>query len=139
MPAPAVAGTAMLPLNLGFLGLADIPAGIVAAYVLALAALAVSTVPVYAGKNHVLAGWKRAAVPVLAVLAVIIGLLIAYPWTVLTVVAAAYLAGMPVGFVYHRRLKRRFVVPAPLPAAGYGDSSGVLAPAAAAAEQTPKG
>ena len=109
MPAPAGAITVLLPLYVHFLGMPALAfmVPITLIYTLVIALLMVSRLPVYSGKKV----GKR--VPPDHVLLVFIGvvafvaLLIAYPWTVLTIGTVIYLAGLPFGWRSHRDYVRR--------------------------------
>lgn len=107
-PAPAGAGLALLPMYLGFLGLINDGhdyAFVIAPYVVLVALLMVSRVPTYSGKN--LGNWipREMVLPILGLAAFAVIMLIAYPWQLLTVVALAYLAMIPVAIRAHRRLR----------------------------------
>lgn len=107
IPAPAGAGLAMAPLYLGFLGI--IPDGAAAApfilpYVVAVGVGMASKLPTYSGK-----GFGRVerdmVLPVLAAIVATIVLLIAFTWEVLSLMAAAYIALLPMGLKSYRRYK----------------------------------
>lgn len=107
-PAPAGAGLALLPMYLGFLGLINDGhdyAFVIAPYVVLVALLMVSRVPTYSGKN--LGNWipREMVLPILGLAAFAVIMLIAYPWQLLTVVALAYLAMIPLAIRAHRRLR----------------------------------
>ncbi len=108
-PAPAGAALAMLPLYLGFLGVIDDGhkyALFIAPYVTAVALLMVSRVPTYSGKT--LGTWvpRDLVLPILGLGAFSVVLLIAFPWEFLTVLAAAYLALIPLSIRSYRRRQR---------------------------------
>jgi len=107
IPAPAGAGLAMAPLYLGFLGI--IPDGASAApfilpYVVAVGVGMASKLPTYSGK-----GFGRVerdmVLPVLAAIVATIVLLIAFTWEVLSIMAAVYIALLPIGLRSYRRYK----------------------------------
>lgn len=99
VPAPAGAIAVMLPIYLeeaGLLGSRQVPLAI-AAYVLLIAGLLVSTIPTYSGK---LAGERIAREyvrPALVGAALAVALLLTYPFATLAAVTIAYLALIPLG------------------------------------------
>ena len=102
VPAPAGAITLLLPLYLEGTGVADLRAwpSTVAIYAFAIAMLLVSTLPTYSGK---LAGERIAreyVAPVLAVAAMLVGLLVTYPYATLCTATLVYLAIIP--WTWHR-------------------------------------
>ena len=109
LPAPAGAIAVLLPLYLNFLGLPSpafaVPLTVV--YVLAIAFLMVSRLPVFSGKKV----GKRVPPDILmpVIVAVVLGfaLLIAYPWPVLATVALVCLASLPFSFISHQDHVRR--------------------------------
>jgi CDP-diacylglycerol--serine O-phosphatidyltransferase len=108
-PAPAGAGLSMLPMYLGFLGLVDDGrqyALIFGPYVVAVALLMVSRVPTYSGKN--LGRWipRELVLPILGLGAFTIIMLAAYPWELLTVLAVAYVAMIPLSVRSYRRHRK---------------------------------
>jgi CDP-diacylglycerol---serine O-phosphatidyltransferase len=97
MPAPAGAITVLLPLYLEGTGIVSVRGmpGVIAVYVLAMAFLLVSTIPTFSGKN--LGGpirWEY-ALPILVGVALVIALLVTYPFETLAIVTLAYLAMIP--------------------------------------------
>lgn len=100
MPAPAGAITVLLPLYLEGIGLTEVrnmPL-IVSLYTLGLAALLVSTLPTFSGKllgERVSREW---VLPILVAAALLVGLLVTFPYPTLTVVTILYLAMIPVSY-----------------------------------------
>jgi CDP-diacylglycerol--serine O-phosphatidyltransferase len=113
MPAPAGAIAVLLPIYVNELGLLpDLRAWpwLVALYVLAMAVLAVSTVPTFSGK---LLGERISGdyvLPVFVGAAAVVALLLTYPYGTLTVGTLLYLATIPLSY---RRFERRLYEPAP--------------------------
>lgn len=105
VPAPAGAISVLLPLYLEGTGVVDMRAWPVsiALYAFAVAMLLVSTLPTFAGK---LAGERIAreyVAPVLAVAAMLVGLLVTYPYATLTTATLLYLSCIPVTLLQFRR------------------------------------
>jgi CDP-diacylglycerol--serine O-phosphatidyltransferase len=108
MPAPAGALTSMLPLYLSFLG---VPMGSAAApialvYLLGLAFLMVSTIPVYSGKTIGLRVPRHWVLPIFVLSAAVFGLLANFPWEMLTVITVLFLASIPLSVMRYRQLDR---------------------------------
>jgi CDP-diacylglycerol---serine O-phosphatidyltransferase len=130
MPAPAGAIVVMLPVYLEFLGtprtFAHAPIALV--YVIGIALLMVSKLPTWSGKR-VGSRVPREHVLLVFVLAVLFaGLLLSYPWEVLTGASFLYLAAIPLAYLHYKKLERAQLVA----------SGGVASqPPAAEAEQRP--
>jgi CDP-diacylglycerol--serine O-phosphatidyltransferase len=130
MPAPAGAIVVMLPVYLEFLGtprtFANAPIALV--FVIGIALLMVSKIPTWSGKR---VGQRvpREHVLLVFVLAVLFaGLLLSYPWEVLTAGSFLYLAAIPFAYLHYKKLER----------AQLAASGGVIAqPPAAEAEHRP--
>ena len=108
MPAPAGALTSMLPLYLSFLG---VPMGAAAApialvYLLGLAFLMVSTIPVYSGKTIGLRVPRHWVLPIFVLSAAVFGLLANFPWEMLTAITVLFLASIPLSVMRYRQLDR---------------------------------
>jgi CDP-diacylglycerol--serine O-phosphatidyltransferase len=122
MPAPAGAVTVMLPLYLHFLGVPVSPYGapLVAAYVLALAFLTISTVPMYAGKTLGARVPRPWVAPIIVGVILAVGLIVAFPFESLSLLVIAYFAAVPLSvraWRAHERADREAAAkPAPLPA-----------------------
>mgnify|MGYP001340694592 CR=1 FL=1 len=109
MPAPAGAITSLLPIYLHFLGVPIVDASvapIVLVYLLGLAFLMVSTIPVYSGKTigkYVPRHW---VLPIFVVSVALFGLLVSFPFEMLTAITFLFLASIPVSVMRYRRLER---------------------------------
>jgi CDP-diacylglycerol---serine O-phosphatidyltransferase len=119
MPAPAGALTSMLPLYLSFLG---VPMGAAAApialvYLLGLAFLMVSTIPVYSGKTIGLRVPRHWVLPIFVLSAAVFGLLANFPWEMLTVITVLFLASIPLSVMRYRQLDRAHTLQAAQPPA----------------------
>ncbi|WP_117194217.1 CDP-alcohol phosphatidyltransferase family protein [Rhizobium terrae] len=104
VPAPMGAMLVLLPVYLGFLGVAPSPVFVYAsvAYTLLIGYLLVSRLPVWSGK----AGRIRRdlMLPVLLVAVLYVALLMSYTWEVLSVTVVAYLCILPFSArAWHRR------------------------------------
>jgi CDP-diacylglycerol---serine O-phosphatidyltransferase len=115
MPAPAGAVTSLLPLYLYFLGVpvtgaAVAPVALV--YLLGLAFLMVSTIPVYSGKNvgKVPRHW---VLPIFVLSAAAFGLLVSFPFEMLTAITIIFLATIPAGVLRYRKLDREYAARPP--------------------------
>ena len=110
VPAPAGAITVLLPIYVTGTGLIDVrgwPAAI-AVYAFCVAMLLVSTLPTYSGK---LAGERISreyVAPVLAAAALLVGLLVTYPYGTLTTATLIYLALIPWSIIRYRSEARRW-------------------------------
>lgn len=98
MPAPAGAITVLLPLYLEGVGFPEIRTLPIAVcfFTFAMAGLLVSTIPTFSGKllgERVSREW---VLPILVAAALLVGLLVTYPFPTLTVVTLLYLAMIPV-------------------------------------------
>lgn len=126
MPAPAGALTSMLPLYLSFLGFSIGPAAapIALVYLLGLAFLTVSTIPVYSGKTIGLRVPRHWVLPIFVISVAIFGLLANFPWEMLTAVTVLFLASIPIGVLRYRQLDRAHAanpVPRPEPVSTDGE------------------
>jgi CDP-diacylglycerol--serine O-phosphatidyltransferase len=107
MPAPAGAGTALLPLYLHFLGVPvrDGGAPLVAVYVLIIALLMISTVPTFSGKTMGKRVPRDWVLPLFVVVVAIFGLVVSFPFEAMALVTLGYLATLPFGIVRYQRLR----------------------------------
>ncbi|NBJ11588.1 CDP-diacylglycerol--serine O-phosphatidyltransferase [Microvirga arsenatis] len=114
MPAPAGALTSMLPLYLSFLGVPMGPAAapIALVYLLGLAFLMVSTIPVYSGKTIGLKVPRQWVLPIFVLSAAVFGLLANFPWEMLTAISVLFLGSIPVSAMRYRQLDRAHAQPA---------------------------
>jgi CDP-diacylglycerol---serine O-phosphatidyltransferase len=108
MPAPAGALTSLLPLYLSFLG---VPVGAAAApialvYLLGLAFLMVSTIPVYSGKSIGKYVPRQWVLPIFVLSVAAFGLLVSFPFEMLTAVTILFLASIPISAARYRKLER---------------------------------
>jgi CDP-diacylglycerol--serine O-phosphatidyltransferase len=108
MPAPAGALTSMLPLYLSFLGFSIGPAvaPIVLVYLLGLAFLMVSTIPVYSGKTIGLKVPRHWVLPIFVLSVAVFGLLVNFPWEMLTGITVLFLCSIPLSVMRYRQLDR---------------------------------
>lgn len=97
VPAPAGAILALLPIYLGLMGLERTIAvsWISAAYLLFVAFLMVSNLPTWSGKQLGGSIARRAVLPMMIGVMLIIIFLFSYPWFFLTALTLAYLATIP--------------------------------------------
>jgi CDP-diacylglycerol--serine O-phosphatidyltransferase len=109
IPAPAGAITVLLPIYLSFLGA---PTGLVTIwitffYTLTIALLMVSRLPVFSGKRVGKRVPPEMVLPVFVVVVLFVALLISYPWIVLSIGTAVYLACLPLGWMAYRDYERK--------------------------------
>jgi CDP-diacylglycerol---serine O-phosphatidyltransferase len=108
MPAPAGAGLALVPLYYGFWQ-GDVEghrhAWLIAPFIVAIAIMMVSRVPTFSGKT-VTKVPREMVLPILAGTALLAVCLITYPWETLLVMAATYVAMIPVSLLRYLRYKR---------------------------------
>jgi CDP-diacylglycerol--serine O-phosphatidyltransferase len=114
VPAPAGAGLVMLPLYLHFLGVpvasADtgfVLAPLIAVYVIGIAFLLVSSLPIFSGKTTGVAIPRERVLPLFAGAVAVVGLLVAYPFETLSVLVLAYFAMIPVSIRSYRARERQ--------------------------------
>ena len=100
----------MLPLYLSFLGVPveAAAAPVVLVYLLGLAFLMVSTIPVYAGKNigRVPRHW---VLPIFVLSVAVFGLLVSFPFEMLTLITVLFLGTIPLGVMRYRKLERMLI------------------------------
>jgi CDP-diacylglycerol--serine O-phosphatidyltransferase len=109
VPAPAGAIIVLLPLYLFFIGMPKsiIVTWVTLAYTLGIAFLMVSRLPVLSGKQFGSRVAPDKVLPIFLFVVLFIALLIAYPWPVLTLGAAAYLISLPFGLRSYRQHEHR--------------------------------
>jgi len=107
VPAPAGAITVLLPMYLAFLGIAQLPAALVALYMIAIAALMVSRLPVFSGKRAGSRVRRDLVLPIVMFAVLFIALLVSYPWHVLTVGSVLYLLCLPWSWASYRNQEQR--------------------------------
>ncbi len=117
MPAPAGALTSMLPLYLSFLGFPIGPAiaPIALVYLLGLAFLMVSTIPVYSGKTIGVKVPRHWVLPIFVLSVAVFGLLVNFPWEMLTGITVLFLGSIPLSVMRYRQLERADAVRAASP------------------------
>jgi len=107
VPAPAGALCVLLPIYLSLLGAPALPALVIALYVLVIAFLMVSRLPVFSGKKIGARVPREMVLPVIVFTILFIALLIGYPWYVLSVGTVIFLGSLPVGWWSYREHERR--------------------------------
>jgi CDP-diacylglycerol--serine O-phosphatidyltransferase len=114
VPAPMGAITVLLPIYVSFLGVPRSSPLIWATlfYTLVIALLMVSRLPVYSGKRVGTRVPPEMVGPVIVIIVLSMGLLIAYPWILLTLGTLAFLGSLPFGWVSYRRYQQRSREPA---------------------------
>jgi CDP-diacylglycerol--serine O-phosphatidyltransferase len=108
MPAPAGAIAALLPIYVILLGMPRFAwfSPVVFFYLLAIAFLMVSRLPVFSGKRVGKRVAPEMVLPVFVLVVAFFALLIAYPWVVLTVGTVLYLGSLPFGVLAYRRYEQ---------------------------------
>ena len=111
VPAPAGAITGMLPLYLVKLGLGDLPGFVPlsVAYVLGVAFLMVSVLPVYAGKTIGTSLTREKVLFVFLAIILFVTLVVNFTFATLTAVTLAYLALIPWSVRRYRALDRAYI------------------------------
>ena len=117
VPAPAGAVTALLPVYLAFLDVWKMPAILTAFYILLIAFLMVSRLPVFSGKTVRMRVPLELVLPVFVSVIFFIALLIGYPWHILSAGSLLYLASLPMGWKSYRDHARKFAAATAVPAA----------------------
>ncbi len=131
VPAPAGAVTALLPVYLAFLGVWTMPAMLTAFYILLIAFLMVSRLPVFSGKTVRMRVPPEMVLPLFVCVVFFIALLIGYPWHILSAGSVLYLLNLPLGWKSYRDHQRAYEAanaPAAAPAAP-APAPGFIAPA----------
>src|SRR5205085_9508547 len=80
-----------------------VPAAVTLVYVIVIAALMVSRLPVLSGKKTGTRVRPDMVLPVIVTVVLFIVLLVSYPWPVLAVGTVLYLACLPLGWFAYRR------------------------------------
>ena len=127
MPAPAGAGTALLPAYLHFLGI-PVLAPLALVYVLAIALFMVSTIPTFSGKTMGMRIPRDWVLPIFVLTVALFGLIVSFPFEALVIATMLYLATIPFGITRYRTLRRAHA--ASLAATRRDDADGVVATAA---------
>jgi CDP-diacylglycerol---serine O-phosphatidyltransferase len=107
VPAPAGALCVLLPIYLSLLGAPALPAIVIAVYVLVIAFLMVSRLPVFSGKKVGARVPREMVLPVIVFVILFIALLIGYPWHVLSAGTVLFLCSLPIGYMSYREHERR--------------------------------
>jgi len=108
MPAPAGAVTALLPVYLAFLDVWKMPAILTACYILLIAFLMVSRLPVFSGKTVRMRVPPEMVLPLFVCVIFFIALLIGYPWHILSAGSVLFLLSLPLGWKSYRDHKRAY-------------------------------
>lgn len=134
MPAPAGAGTALLPIYLHFLGVPVTSAAPMALfYVLAIALMMVSTVPTFSGKTWGKRIPRDWVLPLFVLTVAAFGLLVSFPFEAMACLSLVYLCTIPLSMARYRTLQRRAAAsPPPAPPEA---EAGIADPAAASATE----
>jgi CDP-diacylglycerol--serine O-phosphatidyltransferase len=109
VPAPAGAITVLLPIYLFFLGM---PVGLTVIwatffYVLFIALLMVSRLPVISGKRVGKRVAPEMVLPIFVAVVAFFALLVSFPWPVLSIGTVLYLACLPLGWWWYQEYKRK--------------------------------
>lgn len=109
VPAPAGAITVLLPIYLFFLGM---PVGLPVVwatffYVLFIALLMVSRLPVISGKRVGKRVAPEMVLPIFVIVVLFFALLVSFPWIVLSAGTVVYLACLPLGWWLYQGHKRK--------------------------------
>ncbi len=106
MPAPAGAITVLLPLYIEGTGLFDARSYplLIAIYTLAMAFLLVSTIPTFSGKSLGDKIKRELVLPILVGVALLVALVVTYPYGTMLVITLAYLAMIPFSIRQFARL-----------------------------------
>jgi CDP-diacylglycerol--serine O-phosphatidyltransferase len=107
VPAPAGAIIVMLPIYLNLLGAPKAAPVLTLIYTLGIAFLMVSQLPVFSGKRVGKRVEPEMVLPVFVLVVLFFALLIAYPWWVLSIGTACYLACLPLGWFAYREYRRK--------------------------------
>src|SRR6201992_2853516 len=132
VPAPVGAVTGLLPIYLAFLGVWKMPAVLTAFYILLIAFLMVSRLPVFSGKTVRMRVPPEMVLPLFVCVVFFIALLIGYPWQILSAGSILYLLSLPLGYKSYRDHKRAYEAanaPAIGTAVAAAPAPGFIAPA----------
>jgi CDP-diacylglycerol--serine O-phosphatidyltransferase len=107
VPAPAGAGTVLLPFYLESLGVPHsiITTPIVIVYTILIGLLMISRLPTWSGKAAGGRISRDAVLPIFVLVVVFAALLVSFPWLVLSACAIAYLVSLPFAWNAYHRLK----------------------------------
>jgi len=107
MPAPSAGGIALIPVMLSFelgQGFWTSPA-YVAVHTVAVALLAISTIPIYSGK--VIKLRSEHVLPVLILVGLVFAAIVSAPWYTFSALGVAFVASIPFSIRSYRRFRRR--------------------------------
>jgi CDP-diacylglycerol--serine O-phosphatidyltransferase len=107
MAAPMGAMSALLPLYLSFLGTPiqdSSVAPVILVYVVGIAFLMVSTIPTYSGKTMGKYVPRQWVLPIFVLSVAAFGLLISFPWEMLSLITVVFLLTIPVSVMRYRKL-----------------------------------
>lgn len=110
VPAPAGAICVLLPVYLELIGLPRLVASpaVAAFYCLAMALLMVSKVPAFSGKRLGARVPRDQVMPLFVCVVLFVAVLVTWPWTVLSVICAAYLVALPFSAMRYAQLARDY-------------------------------
>jgi CDP-diacylglycerol--serine O-phosphatidyltransferase len=131
VPAPAGAGTVLLPIYLAFLGMPQPPAILTALYTLLIGFLMVSRLPVFSGKTVRMRVPPEMVLPVFVSVIFFIALLIGYPWYILSACTVLFLLSLPLGWKSYRDQERKAAAAHAVPPAEAAPPSTPVLPFAA--------
>jgi CDP-diacylglycerol--serine O-phosphatidyltransferase len=109
MAAPMGAMCALLPLYLSFLGTPiqdSSVAPVILVYVVGIAFLMVSTIPTYSGKTMGKYVPRQWVLPIFVLSVAAFGLLVSFPWEMLSLITVVFLLMIPISVMRYRRLER---------------------------------
>src|ERR1700744_4873177 len=135
VPAPVGAVTGLLPIYLAFLGVWKMPAMLTAFYILLIAFLMVSRLPVFSGKTVRMRVPPEMVLPGFVCVIFFIALLIGYPWQILSACTVLYLFSLPIGWKSYRDHARRAAAAAAVPATAAAAPTGTASPYAPPASE----
>jgi CDP-diacylglycerol--serine O-phosphatidyltransferase len=107
MAAPMGAMCALLPLYLSFLGVpvqGSSVAPVILIYVVGIAFLMVSTIPTYSGKTMGKYVPRQWVLPIFVLSVAAFGLLISFPWEMLSLITVVFLVTIPVSVMRYRKM-----------------------------------
>lgn len=110
VPAPAGAICVLLPVYLELIGLPRLVASpaVAAVYCLCMALLMVSKLPAFSGKRLGARVPRDKVLPLFVCVVLFVAVLVTWPWTVLSIVCAAYLAALPFSAMRYAQLSREY-------------------------------
>ncbi|MFL5203867.1 MAG: CDP-alcohol phosphatidyltransferase family protein [Microvirga sp.] len=109
MAAPMGAMCALLPLYLSFLGIPiqdSSVAPVILIYVVGIAFLMVSTIPTYSGKTMGKYVPRQWVLPIFVLSVAAFGLLVSFPWEMLSLITVVFLLSIPISVMRYRKLDR---------------------------------